>query len=121
MRTRVLPADEWARLDGTSLGRAWRLLPTSGVTVVVVEHGGAIVGHAVLFHAVHAEDWWVAEDHRKKGVVVGHLVDAVKVAARQQGAGAFVTASDSTEVTQLLGHLGAARLPGAAYAVPAGD
>lgn len=120
MTSRILPPSEWPKLEGTSLGTSWRVLPTTGVTIVVVEDvDGTIVGHSAVFHAVHAEDWWIAAVHRKRGVVAGYLVAGVKAAALRSGAVAFITAAESEEVTHLLKHLGAARLPGDPYSVPA--
>lgn len=119
MTHRILPSAEWEKLEGTSLGPVWRALPTSGVTVIVVEDtDGAIIAHWTFFQCLHAEQLWVAPAHRKRGSAARHLVRAMHEMARAIGTTAFITAADSAEVTALLHGLGAARLPGDAYTVP---
>lgn len=120
MKTRILPPEEWAKLDGTALGPAWRSLPTSGVTIIVVEEeDGLIAGHWTVFTCLHAENVWVAPQHQKRGVVVGRLLKGMQTHLQTLGVGGFVTAAASEEVRRLLEHhLGATRLPGDAYSVP---
>jgi hypothetical protein len=117
---RVLPPEEWSRLEGTPLGEAWHQLPTTGLTIYVVEDGaGSIVGHWTLFTTLVAEHLWVAPAHQKRGVVVGRLRRALHDDVVHAGARGYMTFSASAEVTRLLEHhLGATRLPGDAYRVP---
>ena len=55
MTTRVLPPEEWHRLDDTLLASVWRTFTPAFTEVVVVERDGAIVGSVALFTALHAE------------------------------------------------------------------
>lgn len=55
LTTRVLPCDEWHRLDATELASAWRTLNPAYAEVIVVEQDGAIVGSVALLQALHAE------------------------------------------------------------------
>jgi hypothetical protein len=119
MTARVLPPADWPRLAETDL-REWALLPTSAVTVVVVEDvDGAIVAHVALFSAAHAEKAWVAPAHRQRGVVFGALVDALRQTARAEfGTAAVVAGAASETMRTLLDKLGATRLPGDYYSLP---
>ena len=55
MTSRVLPAEEWARLDGTLLESVWRTMNPAWSEVIVVERDGAIVGCVALMNVLHAE------------------------------------------------------------------
>ena len=139
MTHRILPRSQWARLRGTPLGDAFRglaLMPSLetpypdlndvGLTVMVVEDAqGRIRGHWSDFVALHAEQVWVHPDERKRGSVIRHLLRAQAEFAATLGATHYITHAESPEVERLLvGHddvkgLGAARLPGDPYRVPA--
>lgn len=53
--SRVLPQDEWPRLDETLLQSIWRMLDPRYAEVIVIEQNGAIVGSVALLTTVHAE------------------------------------------------------------------
>lgn len=55
MTSRVLPIEEWARLDATSAATVWRDLDPNFAEVLVVERAGAIVGQVILLTVLHAE------------------------------------------------------------------
>ena len=55
MTSRVLPVDEWDRLDGTLLASVWRSLKPDHAEVIVVEQGGEIVACVALISMLHAE------------------------------------------------------------------
>lgn len=80
--SRVLPEDEWPRLAGTELETVWPHLDPSSACIRVVEDGGRIVGHAVLFSAWHLESAWIAPEYRR-GVRVGRrLLSGVRADLR---------------------------------------
>ena len=53
MRARVLPPEEWPRLDETLI--PWRTLRRRFTEVIVVERDGAIVASVALLTTLHAE------------------------------------------------------------------
>lgn len=55
MTSRVLPVEEWDRLDTTLLATVWRSMTPAHAEVIVVERDGAIVGSVALLTALHAE------------------------------------------------------------------
>jgi hypothetical protein len=121
MTHRVLPSDEWFRLKGTPLGKELGklALKAPGLTVFVVEDSdGRIVAHWSAFVALHGEQVWVDDQHRKRGVVARHLLAAQAEFASTLGATHYITHSASDEVTRLVKTLGATRLPGDPYSVP---
>lgn len=117
MKTRVLPPEEWHRLEGTEIDHAWSTLPASAC-VVVVEDEGRLVGCHVLLSVVHAECLWIHPDHRTKSSVARRLWAAVQTTVVEQfGATAFVTAAIDDRVRGLIAHVGGVPLPGEAYVI----
>ena len=55
MISRVLPVEEWERLDGTLLASVWRSLKPDHAEVIVVEQDGRIVACVALVSMLHAE------------------------------------------------------------------
>lgn len=64
MTTRLLPPEEWARLEGTLTGASWRRLDPEQAQVLVCEDHGTIVASAALFQVWHLEGLWVAPAYR---------------------------------------------------------
>jgi hypothetical protein len=117
MTSRLLPRDEWHKLNGTEAESVWPLW-NDGVAVVVVEHDGQIVGCHALQMVLHAECLWIHPDHRKKAAVARRLWNAVKFIARDLfGAHGYMTAAVSEEVKQLLAHLNATHVAADHYVV----
>ena len=116
MTSRILPREEYGRLQGTEAGEVvW----PSSATVVVVEDQGEIVGCHVLQAVLHAECLWIHPDHRGKSSVPRRLWSSVQQVVRQLfHAESFWTATTSDDVTRLLTHVGATAIPGAHYIVP---
>ena len=78
MTTRILPVEEWPRLDGTLLDPSWRTFEPENVRVVVIEHEGRIVGCTAFLKVWHVEGTWVAVEHRGKAGVLRRLIRAAK-------------------------------------------
>jgi ribosomal protein S18 acetylase RimI-like enzyme len=116
MNTRILPREEWARLEGTELAAVYPVLP-AGAQVVVVEDDGRIVGCWALFPVVHVEGVWIDPDYRGNPRVARRLVAGMKDTARAMGARAVATAALTPEVERLAEKIGGAALPGRHYTV----
>lgn len=117
MTSRLLPREEWSKLDGTEAGPVWRQLP-DGAEVVVVEQDGHLVGCHVLVSLLHAECVWIHPDHRGKASVARRLWASVQRTAREVfGADHVITHATDDRVRGLVAHLGGRALPGEAYIV----
>lgn len=117
MTTRILPPEEWPRLEGTEAGSVWRSLDPESASVIVVEDGGSIVGVWVLMTVLHAECLWIADAHRGKAAVARRLWAAMQREAHAMGVEAVATAATTDDVRALLDHVGAMKLPGDFYAM----
>lgn len=62
---RLLPSEEWPRLE--ALGPAWPAMDpeTNNVRVIVVEQDGQIVATVVALRVVHVHGLWIAPSHRR--------------------------------------------------------
>lgn len=117
MTTRILPRDEWPRLAGTLLERAWPHFEGQA-TVVVVERDGAIVGCAAVFQAWHLEGAWIAPEHRGRVGVGRRLIAGMRAAIRATGARELLTMVCDPDTRRLHTPFGeSVRLDGEHYAV----
>lgn len=116
--TRLLPPEEWPRLDDTELATMWRHMHPEDAQVVVVEDADEIIGCWALLRVVHVEGIWIAPAHRKRGSVARRLLRGMEDAASEWHAERVMTASLSEEVSKLLAHLGADKLKGDHYILP---
>lgn len=119
LTSRVLPRDEWGKLDACPEAAAiWRHLVDSQAEMVVVENdAGAIVGHFVLVPVLHAHGLWVDERYRHVGVFRA-LFAAVSKRVRVLGRDSVWTCADTDVVRGLWGRMGAIRLPCDTYVLP---
>lgn len=118
MITRILPQEEWPRLDGTEAETLWPNLNPITSRVIVVEDEGQIVATWVMLSMVHAECLWIAPEKRGSFGVTRRLLSGMKEAAADFGALAVLTASISEHVSGLIKRLGGQRLPGETFVLP---
>jgi len=118
MVTRILPETEWSRLAGTEVESIVPGLDPQKCAVVVVEDDGKIIGTWVLLMMAHVECFWIAPDHRKRGGVAARLLRSMRSVLRQYGiTAAPITASMTTEMSEMIARLGGVKLPGEHFAL----
>ena len=122
MTTRILPPDEWSKLEGTELEQAYPFLDPKESFVLVVEDGDRIVGTWAALRQVHLEGVWVHPDHRGRGAVATHLLRAMgNAVAEKFGVEVAWTAAANEDVANLITkHLKGIELPGQHFVVPIG-
>jgi hypothetical protein len=117
LATRILPREEYGRLEGTELAD----VPVpDGASVVVVEDEDAIVGCWMLVTVCHAEGVWIAPAYRRKGGVALRLLRGMRTLAKAHGASQVCTSSLDGSVTRLIERLHGQRLPGEHFLFPVG-
>lgn len=119
MTTRILPPEEYFKLDGTEAKDVWSRLP-DGSQVIVVEHEGEIVGCWIAMKVLHAECLYIAPEHRKKSSVGRRLLSALRTIAEREHAKSVWTAAMEDDVRGLLKHFGATQVPGDHFIMPMG-
>ena len=116
MTRRILPRDEYHRLDGTDLECILSDFP--GARVFVVEDGAEIVGHLMLAPMWHAEGFYVDPAYRGKGVDT-LLVAEMHDEARSMGLATVFPAADrdDTGMFRYVTRLGAVEIPARWFAL----
>lgn len=119
MIVRVLPREEWGRLDGTDIAVAIPYHNADDITVIVVENDGQIVGTWAVLRVVQLEGVWIHPDHRKRGRVAAKLLKKTFEVAQDLAPFMAFTGSVSDDVTRLLEkHLDARELKQKTFVVP---
>jgi GNAT superfamily N-acetyltransferase len=122
MRTRILPHEEWERLEAESLPPTFPY--SDDVAVVVVEDdSGRIVGTLTAVTIVHLEGMWIDPEHRGKGGVARALVRQATAVARHRGdrwvLGGMANGDERME--RILARLGGVRIPATFWALGIGE
>jgi GNAT superfamily N-acetyltransferase len=119
MTIRVLPAEEWGRLEGQDVAGLLPLYKPENVRVVVVEREGEIIAVWAALRQVTFEGLWVHPEHRTRGVIMGVLeagLDAAKPWANAYG----VTWSKDPKISRQIKHLGGRQFEAETYFLPMG-
>lgn len=122
MTSRVLPVEEWHRLDEELDPILAELSPVKSRVCVVEDDKGEIVARWLLVPLLHAECIWIAPEKRKTGRVGLKLLDLMKRTARSLGFERVMTAAIDDDVVKLLAHprIGAQIVPGLPFVLPVG-
>lgn len=111
MTARLLPVDEWSKLQETGMAPLAMTLHPTMDEVVVVEEGETIVGTWSFKIIPHVEGLWIADHFRGKTIVARRLWMAMREHARRRGAAVVMTGAASEDVKGLLAHVGAEPMP----------
>jgi hypothetical protein len=118
MITRILPQEEWSRLEGTEAGEAWPHFNPENTRVIVVEEADEIVGVWVMLRTIHAECLWIAPEHRGSFGVPKRLLREMQKIVSAAGSNYVITGSVSDDVTDLITRLGGVPMPCASFVLP---
>jgi ribosomal protein S18 acetylase RimI-like enzyme len=116
MVTRLLPREEWARLEGTELEAVYPVLP-DGAQVVIVENGDELIACWAVFPLVHLEGVWIHPDYRHNPRVARRLVAGGLDTARAMGARTALTAAADDRIATLAQKIGGVELPGRHFSI----
>lgn len=118
MIARVLPFEEWPKLDDVGAETVWQLLDPERAQILVIEDEGQIVGTLTLMSVLHAECLWIKPSHRNGYGVIKRLMDGLWAGARVQGAKAVWAGSVSDTMTNILHRIGGSKVPGESFVFP---
>jgi hypothetical protein len=121
MTTRILPPDEWHKLQGTEAEPIVPGLDPVDTRVLVVEQDGEIIGSWVMLRMVHVECVWIAPAHRGKAGVLARLLSGMTSLAKAWRTRSVITGSIDPRVSRMIRRLGGLPLPGEHFALPVGD
>ena len=120
MSARVLPPEEWHRLDDPRLPASLlRYIKPEHAEAVVVEENGRIVAMMMVFKAPHIEGIWIDPSVRGVGVARS-LLRTAKQLARMDGSEWAYTGAVDDKMRAILARLKARRIPMDTYVMPLG-
>ena len=97
MMARILPPEEWSKLDVTRLPSMSAVMSPEDVTIVAVEVDDHVVATMAVLNITHFEDLWIANDHRDNAGTVRSLLREAAAAAKPS---AWVWATSDTDKTK---------------------
>lgn len=109
MKTRVLPPEEYWRLERTGIPLFPRVRPED-VSVIVVEEEEKVVACMTILRANHFEGAWIDPEHRNAGVT-NALLSASSEMARCSGSEWVFAGAADDHMRSILDRLGANKVP----------
>lgn len=115
---RVLPPDEWDRIEEPQMKRVLPYLIPEDTRLIVVEHEGRIVGLWAAIKMVHLEGVWIDPAERGKVPIVRKLLQGIWSVARGWNARTCWTGATNDDVRTLIRKLGGEEVACTSYLVP---
>ena len=116
MIARVLPQDEWWRVDADALEAMFLYAKPEDLRVVVVESGGNIVARMFVVQFTHLEGAWIDPAHRNAGVT-NALIEKMFEASRDFATKHVIAGAAESGMVKTLARLGAVHLPLQFYSI----
>ena len=114
---RILPPEEWHRLDDETR-EFYETMAPEDVAVVVVEMDGAIVARLAVLRVPHWESFWMAPEKAGNAGVTRALLRAATEQARKWAPNWIVANAEPGPMTDTLKRLGAQWLPVHTFMLP---
>lgn len=119
MRARVLPREEWGRLEVTKLPQIGPQMRPEDVQIVVVEAGDRIISTMAVLRVTHFESLWIDPEYRGNPGMARHLIKEALSAGRKWSDWAW-GASDTEHMTDIIERIGGVPLPVNSFIIPLG-
>lgn len=118
MKARVLPREEWGKLDVSGFPTVGSSLRPEDSEVVVVEDGDKIVATMSTFRVTHFESLWVDPEYRGNAGVARMLLKA-GIQSAKKWTDEWVWGSSGTDhMDDILTRVGAKKMPVSTFVVP---
>ncbi len=121
LTSRVLPVNEWGKLEGMGIGKDRRYLPEDA-DVVVVERDGVVVGCCSLFglRHIHLEGMEITPEERGNPSVGRQLLCAIRARIDELRVPSVFAGSKAGAMAEMLARLDAKPLDMTFYVLPVG-
>lgn len=116
MRTRILPPEEWHRLEGEQL--APLIGPENSRVVVVEDDEGRIIANWSVMRVTYFESLNVVPEARGNLGVIRRLMAETFKAAQEFGSEWAFTGADDPQIAEYLVRLGGHSIPAMMFTVP---
>lgn len=120
MITRILPPEEWPRLDFARFSQTGREMDLGDVQVVVVEDNGRIVAYMSVLRITHMEDLWFDPEYRGNAGVAKRMMKAGFTAAKKWADRWVWASTESEHMSDIVSRVGGVELPVKSYVIPLG-
>lgn len=121
MKARVLPPEEWSRMEGEKLPPLFPYVSPQNVDIVAVEDdAGKVIACMTVLRATHFEGAWIHPEHRNAAVTKAVLGLASAI-AMSRGEPWVFAGSNTEQMTGILGRLGAIPLDLSLFALAVGE
>ena len=114
---RILPREEWGRLDEETAAFFDTMHPDD-VAVVVVEDGGEIVARLAVLRVPHFESFWMAPEKAGNAGVTRALLAAAADQAREWAKSWIYANADNDATCKTVERLGGQFMPMHTYLLP---
>lgn len=111
MKARVLPPEEWSKLERTGVKVVTGLHPKDQHVVVVEDAEGKVIACMTVLRATHLEGAWIDPEHRNAGVTRRLMGLSWAIAGALGTEWMFAGAADE-RMRDILGRLGGVKVPG---------
>ena len=117
MKARILPRDEWDKIDGMPISELLEFCRPEDVRIVVIEtDSGEIAATTTMLRMTHMEGTWVSARHRNAGTVRALLRGAAH-ASKDWSPHWLVTGADSEQMREILSRMDAIKVPLEPYVI----
>lgn len=120
MQSRILPVDEWDKLDVTQFDQIAPTLRPEDVQVVVVEDGGRIVSSMVVMRVVHFESLWIDPEYRGHPTLAKRLLAESIEAARKWASKWVWGCSNTDHMDDIIKRVSGQKMAVDSYIIPLG-
>ena len=120
MIARILPPEEWKRLEPVQIPSLFPFVRPEDIAVIVVEDEGKVIASLSVLKATHMEGLWIDPQRRNAGVIRALLRQASAM-ARVWGNGWVFGAAGDDCMRKILTRIGGTKIPVDAFVLPLGD
>lgn len=118
MKARVLPREEWAKLEATQSGKLLSFASPADVRFVVLEDEGKIVGSMAVLKITHLENMWLDPAVRTNlGAARTLLRETLKTAKEWTESWVMASIGDDT-IAAMVERAGGKQVPVDTYILP---
>ena len=121
MRSRILPVEEWSRLDFNCFSQTGRTMHPENVQVAVVEDGERILATMGVLRVTHFEDLWKDPSVSVNAGMTRRLLKEGISAAKRWDA-KWIWASTETDTgVRMISRIGGVAIPVRSFIIPLGE
>lgn len=111
MNARILPREEWAKLEITGFPQIGSTLRPEDVQIIAVEDGDRLVATMAVLRVTHFESLWIDPEYRGNAGLGRRLIKAGIEAARKWTDQWVWGASDTDHMSRIMSRIGGKQLP----------